>query len=259
VSVDVIDPLPCPFGLVRYRVAPDHTKIKPIVETLKRVLERDGVRFLGNVEVGSDLTAHELLERYDAVVYAVGAVADSHLDIPGEELPGNVSATELVAWYSGHPDVARDRFTLDARSVAVVGAGNVALDVVRFLALDAEALRSTDVPEQVLAAVTASRSRRSTCCDVGDRPRPASPPRSCVSSGGRRTRTCWSIRPTSTPTRPAKRSSLPTPAYDAAWRCSGSGLGGPRSGGGAASSCASCGGRCRFSARVLWRDCVWST
>lgn len=159
VEVDVLDRLPCPFGLVRYGVAPDHPKIKSISATLAKVFEHPAVRFLGNVEVGTDVTLAELAEHYDALVFAVGAAIDRRLGIPGEDLPGSVSATEFVAWYSGHPDAPLDRFTLDARSVAVLGMGNVAADVARVLAKSVDELRVTDLPEHVLSVLAASAVR----------------------------------------------------------------------------------------------------
>lgn len=156
-SVDVIDRLPCPFGLVRYGVAPDHEKIRSIAATLRQVLVRDQVRFLGNLAVGKDLSLADLHEFYDAIIFANGAALDRRLGIPGEDLPGSVSATEFVAWYCGHPDADPDGFRLDATSVAVVGVGNVAVDVVRVLAKTVTELSRTDVPEHVLAALGESR------------------------------------------------------------------------------------------------------
>lgn len=150
VAVDVLDRLPCPYGLVRYGVAPDHLKIKSISAALRAVLEHPAVRFLGNVEVGTDVTLAELHRHYDAVIFSSGAAVDRRLDVPGEDLPGSESATDFVAWYCGHPDAPTDHFTLDARSVAVIGVGNVAVDVTRILAKAADELRSTDVPEHVL-------------------------------------------------------------------------------------------------------------
>jgi ferredoxin--NADP+ reductase len=157
VEVDVLDRLPSPFGLVRYGVAPDHPKIQSISRALAKVLEDPAVRFLGNVEVGSGLTLEELHHYYDAVLFAHGASVDRRLGIPGEDLPGSTSATEFVAWYCGHPDVEADRFRLDARSVAVVGVGNVALDVTRLLVRSADELSTTDLPDHVLQALRASR------------------------------------------------------------------------------------------------------
>lgn len=150
VRVDVLDRLPTPFGLVRYGVAPDHPHTQTISAALATVLAQSAVRFLGNVDVGTDLTVAELHQHYDAVIFTIGAAVDRRLDVPGEHLPGSVSATEFVAWYCGHPDVSPDRFELDARSVAVVGAGNVAVDVARMLARSPAELRSTDAPEHVL-------------------------------------------------------------------------------------------------------------
>ncbi|MFI5618814.1 FAD-dependent oxidoreductase [Streptomyces sp. NPDC051567] len=161
VRVDVLDRLPTPYGLVRYGVAPDHEKIKSLQGNLRAVLEDDRVRFLGDVEVGGPrLSTGRLLELYHAVVYCVGAARDRPLGIPGEELAGVHSATEFVAWYSGHPDAAAGDFALArARSAVVVGAGNVAVDVVRLLARGAPELAPTDMPQQALGALAASGVR----------------------------------------------------------------------------------------------------
>jgi ferredoxin--NADP+ reductase len=156
VEVDVLDRLPCPFGLVRYGVAPDHEKIRSIAATLRQVLIRPGVRFLGNVEVGRAISTAELHRFYDAVIYAHGAAVDRRLGVPGEDLPGSMSATDFVAWYCGHPDARPDMIDLSARSVVVIGVGNVAVDVVRILAKSADDLRHTDVPDQVLEALANS-------------------------------------------------------------------------------------------------------
>ncbi|MEP6665408.1 MAG: FAD-dependent oxidoreductase [Nocardioidaceae bacterium] len=156
VAVDVIDRLPSPFGLVRYGVAPDHPKIQSISAALAKVLETPGVRFLGNIEVGTDIQLADLHRFYDGVIFAHGASVDRRLGIPGEDLPGSTSATDFVAWYCGHPD-APQQFRLDASSVAVIGMGNVALDVARILAKSHEDLRSTDAPDHVLRALGASR------------------------------------------------------------------------------------------------------
>ncbi|GHE28208.1 NADP oxidoreductase [Streptosporangium violaceochromogenes] len=157
VSVDVLERLPTPYGLVRYGVAPDHTSIKSIADYLRRVLELPGVRFLGGVELGKDVEVADLLDCYDAVVYCTGAMLDRRLGIPGENLPGSVAATDFVNWYCGHPDTPADRFVLDSPEVAVIGVGNVAVDVVRILAKTAEELRATDVPQEVLARLAGSR------------------------------------------------------------------------------------------------------
>ncbi|MEV4300664.1 FAD-dependent oxidoreductase [Microbispora rosea] len=160
VEVDVLERLPTPYGLVRYGVAPDHTSIKSIAGYLRRVLETPGVRFLGGVELGADLSADDLLSCYDAVVYCTGAMVDRHLGVPGEDLPGSVAATDFVNWYCGHPDVPPDAFSLDAEDVVVIGVGNVAVDVVRIMAKTADELRGTDVPEEVLDRLAASKVKR---------------------------------------------------------------------------------------------------
>ncbi|GAA4096484.1 FAD-dependent oxidoreductase [Actinomadura miaoliensis] len=160
VQVDVFDRLPTPYGLVRYGVAPDHKSIKSIARYLQRVLEHPAVRFFGCVELGRDLTRADLLECYDAVVYSTGAMVDRHLGVPGEDLPGSVAATDFVNWYCGHPDAADHGFDLSVEEVAVIGVGNVAVDVVRILAKTVDELRETDIPEHVLEALAASRVRR---------------------------------------------------------------------------------------------------
>ncbi|MBT2234088.1 FAD-dependent oxidoreductase [Nonomuraea sp. NEAU-A123] len=157
VRVDVIERLPTPYGLVRYGVAPDHTSIKSIANYLRRVLELPEVRFLGGVTLGAHLSVEDLLSCYDAVVYATGAMVDRKLGIPGEDLPGSVAATDFVNWYCGHPDVSASMFTLDSPEVAVIGVGNVAVDVVRVLAKTADELSSTDVPHDVLERLGASQ------------------------------------------------------------------------------------------------------
>jgi ferredoxin--NADP+ reductase len=157
--VDVLDRLPTPYGLVRYGVAPDHKSIKSIAEYLRTVLEHDSVRFIGGVHLGDDVTREDLLASYDAVVYATGAMRDRRLGIPGEDLPGSVAATDFVNWYCGHPDVDPGRFTLDAESVAVIGVGNVAVDVARILARNPRDLRETDVSQPVLDTLMASKVR----------------------------------------------------------------------------------------------------
>ena len=159
VRVDVLDRLPTPYGLVRYGVAPDHKSIKSIAEYLRKVLESPDVRFIGGVHFGQDVTRADLLEAYDAVVYATGAMRDRRLGIPGEDLPGSYAATDFVNWYCGHPDVGPSAFTLDAESVAVIGVGNVAVDVARILARDPADLHTTDVPQPVLETLMASKVR----------------------------------------------------------------------------------------------------
>lgn len=157
IEVYVLDRLPCPYGLVRYGVAPDHEKIKSLQNNLRTVLEHPRVRFLGNVEVGAPgLGVQELREIFDAVVFCVGAATDRHLGIPGEDLPGSRPATDFVAWYSAHPDAATTRFTLAARSAIVIGVGNVAVDVARMLSRGAAELAATDMPQGPLGALADS-------------------------------------------------------------------------------------------------------
>ncbi|WP_405926562.1 FAD-dependent oxidoreductase [Streptomyces sp. NBC_00035] len=157
VRVDVLDRLPCPYGLVRYGVAPDHEKIKSLQNNLRAVLEDERVRFLGGVRIGPDgLPTARLRELYHAVVYCVGAATDRHLGVPGEELAGSWSATEFVSWYSAHPDSVADGFVLGARSAVVIGVGNVAVDVTRILARGTAELSPTDMPQAALTALAAS-------------------------------------------------------------------------------------------------------
>lgn len=150
VTVDLIDRLPVPYGLLRYGVAPDHTSIKQVAATLARTFERtDVVRFLGDVQVGRDVTREDLLAAYDAVVYAAGAQEDAQLGVPGEDLPGSRAARQFVEWYSGHPDAPAQDLG-GVRAAAVIGVGNVAVDVARVLAKTAESLSVTDMPQAVL-------------------------------------------------------------------------------------------------------------
>src|SRR5687768_6288192 len=159
VAVDLIDRLPTPFGLVRHGIAPDHPKMRAIRDTLHRTLDHPRVRFVGNVDVGLDIPLDELRSHVDAVIYTYGAAVDRHLGIPGEELPGSLAATDLVAWYTGHPDADRARVEAalaGVRSAVVVGVGNVALDVARVLARTADELETTDMPQHVLDALAAT-------------------------------------------------------------------------------------------------------
>ncbi|MEV7028929.1 FAD-dependent oxidoreductase [Streptomyces sp. NPDC093272] len=162
VVVDVLDRLPCPYGLVRYGVAPDHEKIKSLQGNLRAVLEHERVRFLGGVRIGDgpgELPVRRLRELYHAVVYCVGAAGDRRLGIPGEDLPGSWSATEFVSWYSAHPDAIDTGFVRDARSAVVIGVGNVAVDVARMLTRGVAELSPTDMPQAALTALAASRIR----------------------------------------------------------------------------------------------------
>jgi ferredoxin--NADP+ reductase len=159
VEVDMIERLPTPWGLVRLGVAPDHPQLKTVSRAFEKIAGRPGFRFLGNVEVGRDVTADELASLYDAVLYAVGSQTDRRLGIPGEDLPGSWAATELVAWYNGHPDYQHLDFDLSVERAVVVGNGNVALDVARMLALTREELAPTDTTDAAIDAIVGSGIR----------------------------------------------------------------------------------------------------
>lgn len=148
VSIDLFEALPAPYGLVRYGVAPDHPRIKGIITALREVLDRGDIRIFGNVTYGVDITLDDLKRHYNAVIFATGAVRDSDLDIPGIDLGGSYGAAEFVSWFDGHPDVPRT-WPLEAKSVAVIGNGNVALDVSRILAKHADDLLPTEIPDNV--------------------------------------------------------------------------------------------------------------
>jgi ferredoxin--NADP+ reductase len=157
IRIDLFERLPTPFGLVRGGVAPDHPKIKSVTRVFERIALQPGFRFLGNVQVGRDITTAELRDHYEAVLYAIGAETDRHLGIPGEHLPGSHAATELVAWYNGHPEYADHRFDLTQRAAAVVGIGNVTMDAVRILARAPDHLATTDLAVHALEALRDAR------------------------------------------------------------------------------------------------------
>jgi ferredoxin--NADP+ reductase len=159
VQVDLFDRLPTPYGLVRFGVAPDHQKIKSVTRLYERTLQDERVRYFGNVEYGRDLDLADLQSLYQAVVFTVGSPTDRPLGIPGEHLPGSLSATEFVAWYNGHPDFAGLEVPLDARDVVVIGMGNVAVDVTRVLAKSVTELATTDMADHALAALGGSAVR----------------------------------------------------------------------------------------------------
>lgn len=156
VTIDMFERLPTPFGLVRGGVAPDHPKIKSVTRVYDRIARRENFRFFGNVTFGQDITHDDIHRHYHAVIYAVGAQTDRQMDIPGEGLPGSHAATEFVGWYNGHPDYRDLTFNLQAERVAVIGNGNVAMDVVRMLAHTREELEQTDVVDYALEALAAS-------------------------------------------------------------------------------------------------------
>ncbi|HEX6115869.1 MAG TPA: NADP oxidoreductase, partial [Solirubrobacterales bacterium] len=159
VEVDMFDRLPTPFGLVRAGVAPDHPKIKSVIRVYEKTAARDGFRFFGNVEIGSDLTVEELAARYHATIHAHGSARDRALGIPGEELPGSHAATEFVAWYNAHPDFADRSFDLSVERAVVIGNGNVAADVARMLALTRAELEATDTAQHAIDALAESGIR----------------------------------------------------------------------------------------------------
>ena len=157
VSIDLFDLLPAPYGLVRYGVAPDHPRIKGIIRALYEVLDRGDIRFFGNVEYGKDITLDDLKTHYNAVIFSTGAVKDANLNIPGIDLEGSFGAAAFVNWYDAHPDFERN-WDLSAKEIAVLGNGNVALDVARVLSKPAEAMLSTDIPDNVYQGLRASQA-----------------------------------------------------------------------------------------------------
>ena len=159
VQVDVYDRLPTPWGLVRGGVAPDHPNIKAVSRVYEKTAAHPEFRFYGNVEYGVDLTHHDFLTRYHAVIYAVGAQTDRRMGIPGEDLPGSWAATEFVAWYNGHPDYRDLEFDLSGERAVVIGNGNVAADVARMLALTRDELATTDVADHALEVLAGSNVR----------------------------------------------------------------------------------------------------
>ena len=155
VSIDLFEQLPAPYGLVRYGVAPDHPRIKGIVTALREVLDSGDIRLFGNVRYGEDITLDDLKRHYNAVIFATGAIHDADLEIPGLELKGSYGAADFVSWFDGHPDVPRT-WPLEAQSVAVIGNGNVALDVSRMLSKHADDLLPTEIPDNVYEILKSS-------------------------------------------------------------------------------------------------------
>lgn len=160
VDIDLFERLPAPYGLVRYGVAPDHPRIKQIIVALYKILQRGDIRLLGNVNVGTDITVEDLHAHYDAVIFATGSDKDAPLDIPGVDLPQSYGAADFVSWYDAHPDYPRE-WPLEAKEIAVLGVGNVALDVARVLAKHVEDLLVTEIPQNV-----ADGLRKSPVTDV---------------------------------------------------------------------------------------------
>jgi ferredoxin--NADP+ reductase len=155
-AVDLYDRLPTPYGLVRSGVAPDHPKIKSVTKAYDKTSEHERFRFFGHVELGSDVSRRQLLEHYHVVCYTIGTSTDKRLGIPGEDLRGSHAATEFVAWYNGHPDHSRLEVDLQAKQAVVIGAGNVAIDVARMLALAPSELAVTDTADHAIDVLATS-------------------------------------------------------------------------------------------------------
>ncbi|MBX3178406.1 MAG: FAD-dependent oxidoreductase [Candidatus Hydrogenedentes bacterium] len=158
-AVDMFDRLPTPFGLVRGGVAPDHEKIRNVTRVYERIADRPGFRFFGNVTIGRDLDLADLRQHYDAIILAYGAETDRAMGVPGEDLPGSYTATSFVGWYNGHPDYRDAVFDLQQEAAAIVGVGNVAMDVARILAKTVDELRTTDIATHALEALAESKVR----------------------------------------------------------------------------------------------------
>ena len=158
-SIDMIERLPTPWGLVRSGVAPDHPKIKTVAKVFEKIATAGNFRLFGNVELGTDVSIEQLNEMYDAVVIATGSAVGKKLGIPGEDLPGSISAAHFVPWYNAHPDFADFKIDLDCTTAVVIGAGNVAMDVARMLALEPSELDPTDTADHAIDALKVSAIR----------------------------------------------------------------------------------------------------
>ena len=159
-SIDMIERLPTPWGLVRSGVAPDHPKIKSVSKVFEKIATTEKFRLFANIELGSDVTIAQLEEKYDAVVIATGSALGKTLGIPGEDLPGSLSAADFVPWYNGHPDFANIAVPLDCENAVVIGAGNVAMDVGRMLALEPSELDPTDTADHAIEIFKNSKVRK---------------------------------------------------------------------------------------------------
>ena len=157
IEVDMFERLPAPHGLVRHGVAPDHAKIKTVTRAYDAIAKHPRFRFFSNVEFGRHLTLEDLAQQYHQVLFATGTQTDRHMDIPGEDLAGSHGATEFVAWYNGHPDYRHHQFDLSVKRAAVVGVGNVAIDVARILVRTPQELEKTDMAAHALEAFRRSR------------------------------------------------------------------------------------------------------
>ena len=158
-AIDMIERLPTPWGLVRSGVAPDHPKIKTVSKVFEKVANEPNFRLFGNIELGSDITIEQLKERYDAVVIATGSALGKKLGIPGEDLPGSMSAATFVPWYNAHPDFKDEAVDLSCDTAVVIGAGNVAMDVARMLALEPSELDPTDTADHAIDVLKQSAIR----------------------------------------------------------------------------------------------------
>lgn len=158
-SIDMIERLPTPWGLVRSGVAPDHPKIKTVAKVFEKIATAGNFRLFGNVELGTDVSIEQLNEMYDAVVIATGSAVGKKLGIPGEDLPGSISAAHFVPWYNAHPDFADFKIDLNCTTAVVIGAGNVAMDVARMLALEPSELDPTDTADHAIAVLKESTIR----------------------------------------------------------------------------------------------------
>ena len=161
-AIDILDRYPVPYGLIRFGVAPDHQSLKAVAKRYDKVAETEGVGFIGNVAVGGDVSVDEMLELYDAVILAIGAPHDRKLGIPGEDLPGVIGSAEFVGWYNGHPDFADLKPPLDGTHAAVIGNGNVALDIARILSKTRDEFEGSDIVGHALEALDASAIRTIT-------------------------------------------------------------------------------------------------
>ncbi|MCC7142064.1 MAG: FAD-dependent oxidoreductase [Candidatus Eisenbacteria bacterium] len=157
VAIDMYDRLPTPFGLVRGGVAPDHQKIKTVIKAYEKVAQHPSFRFFGNVAYGTDLSRLDLESHYHGVIYSVGSETDRRMGVPGEDLTGSHPATKFVGWYNAHPDYREEQFDLTQENVAVVGIGNVAMDVIRILARSQSELMSTDIADYAMEALAKSK------------------------------------------------------------------------------------------------------
>jgi ferredoxin--NADP+ reductase len=163
-TIDIIERLPTPWGLVRSGVAPDHPKIKTVSKVFEKIAKTEGFRLFANVELGKDVSLKDLRERYDAVVLATGSTNGRKLGIPGEELSNCISAAEFVPWYNAHPDFTNVEVDLNTDTAVVIGAGNVAMDIARMLAIDPSKLDPTDTAEHALVKFKQSQIRKVIIC-----------------------------------------------------------------------------------------------